>query len=105
MANLNKKIKSVKNQFDALNCLPLFEFEIANDDHLLVNLAMTRKGIEFRFDADGKKEFFSGDIIKTGKNSFLLKCDRYTDNLDSYLEQIHSEIMEGYIMPHNLMRH
>ena len=101
---LNQVIKSVKNQFNAMQCLPLFEIEMVNDEYLLVNLAMVKKGIEFRFDTDSKPTFFSGDIIKTGDGIFLLKCDQFTDNLDDYLHQKDNELWEGYLMPNNLMR-
>ena len=101
-ANKNQVIKSIKGQFAKMRCLPLFEFDLPNDEYLVVNLEMANKGIKFRFDSDNKSTHFSGDVIKTGDDVFLIKCDVYNTILDSYLEMIHDEITEGYLIPNDL---
>ena len=102
MENKNQVIKSIKNQFANMRCLPLFEFALPEDEHLIVNISMAKKGIEFRFDTDGNKTFFGDDVIKTGDGVYLIKCDEYTTDLDSYLEMVDIEIIEGYLIPNNL---
>ena len=48
-----------------------------------------------------KKPWFSGEIKRKG-GQYYLPADVYTTGLDSMLQQIDLEIMEGYILPNNL---
>ena len=61
-------------------------------------------GVEFSFDAEGLTTSFDGEIVKIHSNKFVLLFDEYYDNLDSYLELIHENLMEGYVIPNRLHR-
>ena len=100
--NRQQVIKSVKKEFENMQCMPLFEFELLNDEYLIVNLYMVKKGIEFHFDSNNLPVAFSGDVIKTGDDVYLIKCDEYNTTLDCYLEAISGEIVDGYIMNNGL---
>lgn len=78
------------------------EYEIREDDYLLVNFEPLDHGIKFSFCID-HQTFFSGEIEKTC-TGFIIPFDEYTENLDSYFELADLEIMEGYLLPNNLLR-
>ena len=82
--------------------MPIFELEIIGDEYLLVNLSVSDIGIEFSFDAEGLRTEFDFNIKKIHSNKFVLLFDEYYDNLDSYLELIHENLMEGYVIPNRL---
>ena len=95
----------IQKQFSEMldrGTMPLFEFELKDDEYLIVNIDIGNKGIYFNFD-DEYKTSFSNDIFKKG-DSYLLKFDPYFDDLDYYLEQISNEITEGYLMSNNLLK-
>lgn len=103
MNNLNKIMKNIRKEWNNCKLFKLFEYQIAQDEYLLVNLQLTNKGIEFRFDSDNKPTFFSGEVIKTGDDIFLIKADRYSlDILDALIQAVDLEMTEGYLLPNNL---
>ena len=97
-------IKEQWNEMLNRGCMPLFELEIIGDEHLLVDLSVSDKGIEFSFDAEGLQTSFDFNIEKIHSNKFVLLFDEYYDDLDSYLELIHENLMEGFITPNQLHR-
>lgn len=82
--------------------IPLFEIQLNKGDYLVVDIEYTQGNdfISFSFD-DSLPVFFDGDIKKHG-GSYHVMLDDCFDNLDSYLELIHDNILEGYILPNNL---
>ena len=83
--------------------IPLFEIEVINGDYLIVNI-IYRQGddfISFYFD-DSLPVFFEGGIKKHGGNYHVM-LDECFSNLDSYLETIYNNIIEGYIIPNDLL--
>jgi len=86
--------------------IPCMEYGLGNDEWLVVDIQVMdlqseRKGITFSLSEDFTT-YFSGSIEKIGE-SFLLPYDKYFDSLDSYLEQIADEILEGVLLPNNLL--
>ena len=87
--------------------IPCFEIELSNGDYLLVDINYT-KGDDFisfsfpSFDDDSLPVFFDGEIIKHG-SQYHVMLDECFDNLDSYFELIYNNIMDGYIIPNDLL--
>jgi hypothetical protein len=105
MSNLKTVIKDLHAQWDAMivrGIYPVLEFPTSCDnDWLLVEVSIHDKGLLFMFDEDNKSVSFSGEIKKLG-DAYLLPFDRCFDHLDHYLQQIHEEITEGYLLPNDL---
>tara|TARA_R110002126_G_scaffold192495_6_gene340670 strand:- start:2546 stop:2857 length:312 start_codon:yes stop_codon:yes gene_type:complete len=98
---------TIKNQFNemlARGTMPLFEFELNGGDFLLVDLSVNNNGIVFSFDTNQLDTSFKADIIKLSDNSFLMPYDDFFDSLDSYLDMIHENIIEGFLIPTNLFK-
>lgn len=98
-------INTIDYQWQAMlekGIIPLFEIELNNGDYLLVDIEYTQGDdfISFSFD-DSLPVFFDGDIKKHG-GSYHVTLDDCFNNLDSYLQLIHENILEGYILPNNL---
>ena len=83
--------------------IPLFEIGLSNGDYLLVDIDYTQGDdfISFSFD-DSLPVFFDGEIKKHG-GSYHVMLDDCFNNLDSCLELIYNNILEGYIIPNDLM--
>jgi len=97
---------AIYNQWQAmLNCgkIPMFEIELSNGDYLIVNIDYTQGDdfISFSFD-DSLPVFFGGEIKKHG-GSYHVILDECFSSLDSYLELIYNNIIEGYIIPNDLL--
>lgn len=102
-----ENIKTViNNQWQSMlnyGKIPCFEIEISNRDYLLVDIDYTEGNdyISFSFD-DSLPVFFDGEIKKHG-GSYRIMLDDCFSNLDSYLETIYGNILEGYIIPNDLL--
>ena len=104
--------KNIVKQFnDVLDSgtIPCMEFNIGDDECLMVDMQVTDlqakdKGIIFKMSGDFNT-YFSGAIRKYGQGDvyYLLPYDKYFDNLDYYLETIYQEILEGVILPNDLL--
>ena len=83
--------------------IPMFEIALNNGDYLVVdiNYAQDDDHISFTFD-DSLPVFFDGEIKKHG-GGYRIMLDDCFDSLDSYLETIYNNIMEGYILPNDLL--
>ena len=100
-------MQTIKDQFnDMLNrsIIPCFEYEMSNDEYLLVNLQISDKGIEFSFDSDNLDCSFDGEIETINSNHYVLLFDEYFEDLDYYLQMIDNNIIEGYLLPNNLYK-
>ena len=102
-----KNIKTaISTQWQAMlnyGRIPLFEIELSNGDYLLVDIDY-REGdnyISFSFD-DSLPVFFDGEIKKHG-SQYHIMLDECFSSLDSYLEIIYNNIIEGYIIPNDLL--
>ena len=98
--------KAINNQWQAMlnyGKIPMFEIELSNGDYLLVDIDY-REGndyISFSFD-DSLTVFFDGEIKKHGGNYHVMLDECFND-LDSYLQVIYDNIIEGYIIPNDLL--
>jgi len=103
MENIKKAINSQWQSMLNYGRIPMFEIELNNGDYLLVDIDY-REGdnyISFSFD-DSLPVYFDGEIKKHGGEYHVI-LDECFDNLDSYLELIYDNILEGYIIPNDLM--
>ena len=109
LSELEQSILAVSSQWEECSLLKVFEFEIKNqegcEDYLVVNLEIETienvTGITFSFDCE-LEQSFSGEVEKVTDIKYMLPINEYEDCLDIYLEQIYTEIMEGYILPNGL---
>lgn len=112
------KYSKLAEQFASMNKMPLFEIAMVDDEYLLVNLAIKYKasktgsqypvGINFSFDQrqpvapyNNLPVFFDGTI--TGKNGYYFYPFDDCFSLDEHLQEIHSNIVEGFLIPNNLL--
>jgi len=86
--------------------IPCMEFKLPDNEWLVVDVTVMdlqseRKGLVFSLSEDFETSF-SDDIEILGGN-FLLPYDVCFKSLDIYLEQIADEILEGVLLPNNLL--
>jgi hypothetical protein len=107
MSDLLRVQASIRAQWDQMinkGIMPLFELQTAEDEWLLVNIHLSEdnEGLIFSFDKEPLFDTsFSGEVVQVCYN-YQLTIDECFDNLDGYLEQIHDEMIEGYLLPNNL---
>lgn len=103
MSNIKKAINSQWQAILNYGKIPLFEIELNNGDYLVVDIEYIQGDdfISFSFD-DSLPVFFDGEIKKHG-GSYRVMLDDCFDNLDSYLQLIYDNIIEGYIIPNDLL--
>lgn len=97
-------MKAIKQDWDAMlsrGIIPCFEYQISENDWLLVGLEFTDEGLEFSFDSDNKRCAFDGEIIMINDNRYLLPWD-LDMSLDSHLEMINDNMTEGYLLVNGL---
>ncbi len=97
--------KAIFTQWQAMlnyGKIPCFEILLNNGDYLIVDIEYIQGNdfISFSFD-DSLPVFFDGDIKKHG-GSYHIMLDDCFDNLDSYLQVIYDNILEGYILHNSL---
>ena len=97
---------AINNQWQAMlnyGKIPLFEIELSDGDYLIVDIDYQAGNnyISFSFD-DSLTVFFDGEIKKHGGNYHVM-LDPYFESLDSYLELIYNNIIDGYIIPNDLL--
>ena len=86
--------------------IPCMEYQLPDNEWLVVDIQVRdlqskRKGLVFSLSEDFETSF-SDDIENLG-GSFLLPYDACFKSLDIYLEQIADEILEGVLLPNNLL--
>ena len=103
MENIKKAINSQWQTMLNYGKIPCFEIELSNGDYLVVDIDYQAGNnyISFSFD-DSLPVFFDGEIKKHG-GEYRVMLDECFDNLDSYLQFIYDNIIEGYIIPNDLM--
>ena len=103
MENIKKAIgKQWQSMLDH-GIIPMFEIELSNGDYLIVDIEYIQGDdfIGFSFD-DSFPVFFDGEIKKHG-GEYRVMLDECFDNLNSYLQLIDNNIMDGYIIPNDLL--
>lgn len=97
-------INTMKTEWQAMldrGIIPCFEYQISEADWLLVDLEFTDEGLEFSFDSDNKQVSFDGGIKIINDNRYMLPWDLYM-SLDSHLEMINENMIEGYLLVNGL---
>ena len=101
---------AIYNQWQAMlnyGKIPCFEIELSNGDYLIVDIDYTQ-GNDFisfsfpSFDDNSLPAYFDGNIKKHGGNYHVM-LDPYFESLDSYLQVIYDNIIDGYIIPNDLL--
>ena len=102
MQDIKKAINSQWQEMLNYGKIPMFEIELSNSEYLIVDIDYQTGDdyISFSFD-DSLPVFFDGDIKKHG-GRYRVMLDDCFNNLDNYLQLIHENILEGYILPNNL---
>ena len=98
-------MQTIQQQFDTMlerGTIPVFEFEMSNGEFIVVDISICDNGVVFEFDNEGLPVYFSGNVERISDNTFVYQFDEYFDSLDYYLQEIHQEIIEGYIAANNL---
>lgn len=98
-------MQPIKAQFDRMlenNIIPCFEFELMNGDFLTVDIDYSEDGIVFSLDTEQMPTYFSGSVKKLEADVYIYLFDEYFDSLDYYLQEIHQEVVEGFMLPNNI---
>ena len=98
-------MQAVKNQLKKFihnGGIPVMEWHLNNGDYFTVDISVNDNGVVFEFDDMGLPNYFSGDVDCTDGGACLIKHDEAITDLDYYLQEIHDEIIEGFLIPHNL---
>lgn len=112
------KYTQLATQFEQMKSVPLFEIAMVNDDYLLVDLSIRYKasktgsqypvGIEFKFDqrlpvSPYNELPVSFDGCVTGKHGYYFYPFDECFSLDEHLQEIYSNVVEGFLIPNNLL--
>lgn len=108
MGNNDMSIKAVRQaineQWQAMinsDRIPVMEYKLANGDWLVVEINYQENYLAFSFDQDNKPCFFDR-CIKGDNGFYRYPLDEYFDSIDHYLQEIHQNIIEGFLIPNNL---
>lgn len=103
MTDVDSRVCEEWREMIAKGTIPCFEFKTQVDEYLIVDISIAEDGkyLFFSFDVDGRPTWFSGAVDIETENTFGLPIDN-DFSLDGHLQQIHDEIVEGYLLPNNL---
>jgi len=108
---MNNTLQELKAELYELECKfsGIFaEYQISEDDYLLVHFEGCDQGIRFTFDFNELNTYFSDEVIKTGGDGihidgFIVPFDpEYLEDLQYYFELASEEISEGFLLPNDL---
>jgi hypothetical protein len=97
-------INTIKSEWQSMldrGIIPCFEYQISEDDWLLVDIKFNEEGLEFSFDSDNKRVAFDGDITVIYNNHYRVPFD-LDMSLDGHLELISDNIVDGYLLVNDL---
>lgn len=100
---MNNSIRTEWEQLISSGRIPVMEYQISENDYLTVDVSLSEdnREIEFSFDSDNKKTWFSGDVIVINDNRYKITVDPDM-SLDHHLQAISEEMTEGYLLPNGL---
>lgn len=100
---VREKCKKDMDNFLRRGGIPVIEYRLPDDEWLVVNIEIIDRGVLFILDHHISNDdlWFSGSILQDG-NEFIMPYDDHMEDLDSYLQEIDREIIEGYLIPNNL---
>lgn len=81
--------------------IPCFEYQISEDDWLLVDLEFTNEGLVFSFDSDNNLVAFDGWVTVINDDRYLIPWE-YGMSLDEHLAAVDNNIIEGYLLVNDL---
>lgn len=95
---------SIRTEWEKIRCFPIFEYKTSESDYLVVELSLSEDNqeIEFSFDSDNKKTWFSGDVTTINNNRYKITVD-LDMSLDWHIQLIDQEMTEGYLLPNGLI--
>lgn len=111
------KYTHLSEQFETMPAMPLFEIAMISNNYLLVDLSIRYKtsksgsiypvGTNFSFDQRHPESPYnelpvSFDGCITGKHGFYFYPFDECFSLDEHLQEIHSNIVEGFLIPNEL---
>lgn len=97
-------MNTIRNEWQAMinrGIIPCIEYQTSSDDWLVVDIELSDNGLEFSFDSDYKPVFFDGGIVTVNDNRYILPIDP-DFSLDSHLETISDNMIEGFLIPNDL---
>lgn len=97
---------SIRNEWERMisrGTIPVFEYKIGEYNYLVVELSLSEDNqeIEFSFDSDNKKTWFSGDVVIINDNRYKITVDPGM-SLDEHIQLIDQEMTDGYLLPNGL---
>ena len=100
---MNNSIRTEWEKMISSGTIPIFEYKISESDYLIVELSLSEdnREIEFTFDSDNKKTWFSGDVTTINSNRYKIPVDPDM-SLDEHIQLIDQEMTEGYLLPNGL---
>lgn len=106
MSNTESIVQQWRKAIILGNTMPCFEIELNNGEYLLVDLELVSdsKEIRFSFDTMNLKTWFSGETKILHECLFSVSYADWYGGLDSILEFIYGEVLEGFIIPNNLFK-
>jgi len=86
--------------------IPCMEYQLPNNEWLVVDIQVMdlqseRKGITFSLSEDFTT-YFSGSIEKIGRD-YLIPYEVDLNCIDNYIAEINIEVIEGLLIPNNLL--
>ena len=100
---MNNSIRTEWEKMISRGVIPVIEYQTGENDWLIVDIQLSddNQEIEFSFDSDNKKLWFSGEVIIINDNRYKITVDP-DFSLDHHLETISDQITEGYLLPNGL---
>ena len=84
--------------------LPLMEFELSTGDYLSVGIMVEQGHTSVSADFLCLPVWFEEELAAVSGSEYRINLEDYpSDTLDHLLEFIHDNIMEGFLIPNNLL--
>ena len=97
---MNNSIRTEWEKMISRGIIPVIEYQTCENDYFVVELSLSEDNqeIEFSFDSDNKKTWFSGNVVIINDNRYKIAVDPNM-SLDEHIRLIDQEMMEGYLLP------
>ena len=100
---MNNSIRTEWEKLISSGMIPVMEYQTGENDWLVVYIQLSddNQEIEFSFDSDNKKNWFSENVVTINDNRYKITVDPDM-SLDHHLQLINDEMTEGYLLPNGL---
>lgn len=100
---MNNSIRTEWEKMISNGIIPVIEYQTGKNEWLVVYIQLSDDNheIEFSFDSDNKKTWFSGDVVIINYNRYKITVDPDM-SLDEHIQLIDQEMTEGYLLPNGL---